>query len=150
MMTFASAHPYASRLIQVGEMEVSPSEYEKAAIFFDPDFQFHGPGNFSTDYDGLSAYFASLRHAFENLQIERAIVFGEDTYLAARTVFSGRFTRTFTMSPVGPIEPNGKLIRWEVMNIFRYNDAGLLAEEWVQSDANGLVHQLHASAATQA
>lgn len=144
MSSFESTHPYAASLIKVGEMEASSTEYEQAAPFFDPAFQFHGPGDFDTDYEGLSAYFASLRNAFEHLEIGRAIVFGEGDYLAARTQFSGRFTKTFTMSPIGPIEPNGRMIRWEVMNIFRYNNAGQLAEEWVQSDASSFLRQLQA------
>jgi hypothetical protein len=58
----------------------------------------------------------------------------DGTFLAARTTFSRDFTGVFTFSPIGPVEPTGQHHEWEVIGIFRYNDGGYLAEEWVQSD----------------
>jgi len=50
------------------------------------------------------------------------------------TRFSGDFTDVFTYSPIGPVEPTGTHIEWEVIGTFRYDDDGRLAEEWVQTD----------------
>jgi hypothetical protein len=54
--------------------------------------------------------------------------------VGSRTIFSGTFDKVFTQSPVGTIQPTGKPVKLEVINVFRYTDAGLLAEEWVQYD----------------
>jgi predicted ester cyclase len=51
----------------------------------------------------------------------------------------------FTLSPVGPLQPNGQHIQWEVMNLFRYNDEGRLAEEWAQYDYRSFLQKLGAA-----
>ena len=50
--------------------------------------------------------------------------------------------REFTRSPVGPIPPNGSRVVFELINIFRYDDRGRLAEEWVQTDNRSRLRQL--------
>lgn len=52
--------------------------------------------------------------------------------------------REFTHSPVGPLPPNGNRVVFELMNIFRYDDQGRLAEEWVQTDNRSRLRQLGA------
>jgi hypothetical protein len=42
----------------------------------------------------------------------------------------------------GPTEPHFQPVEWEVMNIFRFDNEGRLAEEWVQTDAATLQEQL--------
>ncbi len=83
-------------------------------------------------FDELRAYFASLRAAFSNLRIVREQIIADGRFLAARITFSGTFTSVFTSSPIGPVEPTGQHVEWEVINTFRYDD-GRLAEEWVQT-----------------
>ena len=48
----------------------------------------------------------------------------------------------FTYSPIGPVEPTGKHIEWEVIGTFRYDDDGRLAEEWVQTDYRSFLTKL--------
>jgi predicted ester cyclase len=71
---------------------------------------------------------------------EQIVVQG--VHVAARTAFSGVFTGVFTHSPVGPLSPHGAPVAWEVMNMFRYDADGRLAEEWVQTDHSILVAKL--------
>jgi predicted ester cyclase len=52
--------------------------------------------------------------------------------------------REFTRSPVGPLPPNGSRVVFELMNIFRYDEQGRLAEEWVQTDNRSWLRQLGA------
>jgi hypothetical protein len=59
-----------------------------------------------------------------------------------RTTFSGDFTRVFTYSPIGPVEPTGEHLEWEVIGTFRYDDDGRLAEEWVQTDYRSFLTKL--------
>ena len=145
MKEFESRHPYVPRLIEAGELEASQERHAEAAAYFSPNFRFHGAAGVETDLAGLDAYFASLRAAFPDLKIWREAVFGEGPYLAARTRFRGTFTNTFTMSPAGPVEPHGGVVEWEVMNIFRFDEEGRIAEEWVKTDPVTLVRALGAS-----
>jgi predicted ester cyclase len=139
-----SKSPLAEPLIRIGEIAIVKENDEALDAYFTADFKFHGPGGDLT-YEQLKAYFASLRATFTDLQIRRAAIIGEGRYLACRTIFSGTFANVFTVSPVGPLQPNGRHVEWEVMNLFRYNDEGRLAEEWVQYDVRSLLQKLSAS-----
>jgi hypothetical protein len=66
----------------------------------------------------------------------------EGNFLAARTTFSGDFIGLFTYSPIGPVEPTGQHLEWEVIGIFRYDDEGQLAEEWVETDYRSFLTKL--------
>jgi SnoaL-like polyketide cyclase len=61
---------------------------------------------------------------------------------ALRTTFSGDFTAVFTSSPIGPVEPTGQHLEWELIGTFRYHDDGRLAEEWVQTDYRSFLTKL--------
>jgi predicted ester cyclase len=102
---------------------------------------FHGPGGDLT-FDELRAYFTSLRDAFRELRIVREQIIVDSNFLAARTTFSGDFTGSFTYSPIGPVEPTGRHLEWEVIGTFRYHDDGRLAEEWVQTDCRSFLTKL--------
>jgi predicted ester cyclase len=146
MCAFITTHPRAPELIRIGEEAIAKENDALLRQYFAPDYVFHGPGA-DLDYEALRAYFASLRGAFSDLRITRAMIIGEGDYLAARTMFSGVFTGVFTLSPVGRLEPHGQAVEWEVMGIFRYNADGRLAEEWVQTDERGLLQKLGAPSA---
>ena len=138
-----SRNPLAEPLIRIGESAIARENAAALDAYFAPDFKFHGPGGDLT-YHQLKAYFAALRAAFTNLQVRRAAIIGEGSYLAARTIFSGTFANVLAQSPVGPLKPHGQHMEWEVMNLFRYNDEGRLAEEWVQYDLRGFLQKLGA------
>ena len=55
---------------------------------------------------------------------------------------SGEFTGVFTYSPIGPVEPTGQHLEWEVIGTFRYDDHGRLAEEWVQTEYRSFLAKL--------
>jgi len=48
----------------------------------------------------------------------------------------------FTQSPAGALNPTGRHVEWEIMNIFRYDEQGRLAEEWVQTDSRTFLEKL--------
>jgi predicted ester cyclase len=93
-------------------------------------------------FDELSAHFASLRAAFSDLRLVREQIIVQGNFLAARTSFSGDFTSVFAYSPIGPVEPNGQHLEWEVIGLFRNDDDGRLAEEWVQTDYRSFLAKL--------
>jgi predicted ester cyclase len=93
-------------------------------------------------FDQLRAHFASLRDAFSDLPLVREQIIVNGNLLAARTTFSGDFTGVFAYSPIGPVEPTGQHLEWEVIGIFLYDDEGRLAEEWVQTDYRSFLTKL--------
>jgi predicted ester cyclase len=131
-------------LIRAGELEVTGENQAEIDAYFAPDFAFHGPDGAELDYDGLQDYFASLRAAFDDLTISRGIMVAEGDYVACQTRITGTFARAFTQSPVGPLPPHGRRVVFELTNIFRYDEQGRLAEEWIQIDNRSLLRQLDA------
>lgn len=143
----ASRDERVAGLIHVGELELTGEHEAEVDAYFAPDFVFHGPDGAELDYEGLKGFFASLRAAFDDRTISRVIIVAEGDYVACQTTTSGTFVREFTHSPVGPLPPNGNRVVFELTNIFRYDDQGRLAEEWVQTDNRSRLRQLGAEGA---
>jgi predicted ester cyclase len=131
-------------LIRVGELELTGENEAEVDAYFAPNFAFHGPDGGDTDYEGLKSYFAAMRAAFDDLTISRGIMIVEGDYIACQTSIAGTFAREFTHSPVGILPPNGARVVFELINIFRYDEHGRLAEEWVQTDNRSRLRQLGA------
>jgi predicted ester cyclase len=94
--------------------------------------------------DEIKPCFAALRESFTGFTISRAQILADGNVVAARTVMAGRFDKEFAYTPIGTAEPNGLEVRWELINIFRYDDDGRLVEEWVQTDTYNFLRQLGA------
>ncbi len=141
MPSFISDRPLARDLIRIGDEAIAKEDEAKLREYFAEDYVFHGPGR-DLGFDELRAYFASLRSAFSGLTLVREQIIADGNYVAARTRFSGAFNAVFTHSPIGPVEPTGERIEWEVIGTFRYDDDGRLAEEWVQSDYRSFLVKL--------
>ncbi len=141
MPGFISDSPLARELIRIGDEAIATEDDAKLRAYFREDYVFHGPGA-DLGFDELSAYFASLRAAFGGLRLFREQIIVDGNYLAARTMFSGDFTGLFTYSPIGPVEPTGRHLEWELIGTFRYDDEGRLAEEWVQTDYRSFLTKL--------
>ncbi len=141
MPRFISDSPLARDLIRIGNEAIAREDAPALRAYFREDYVFHGPGA-DLGFDQLSAYFASLRVAFSGLRLVREQIIVDANFLAARTTFSGDFTGLFTHSPIGPVEPTGQHLEWELIGTFRYDDEGRLAEEWVQTDYRGLLVKL--------
>ncbi|WP_028926492.1 ester cyclase [Pseudonocardia acaciae] len=134
-----------SRLVRAGELEVSGEDQAEVDTYFDQEkFRFHGPDGFESDYAGLTAYFESIRAAFDDRTITRGIIVAEGNTLACQTWIEGTFVREFTQSPAGPLPPTGTRVTMDLINIFRFDDDGRLVEEWVRTDYRGLLRQLGA------
>jgi hypothetical protein len=111
------------KLIKAGELEVFGGEQSEVDAYFDVEnFKFHGPDSFEADYAGLTNYFKSIRAAFDNRSIRRGIIVSEGNTIACQTWIKGTFAKEFTQSPAGPIKPNGQVVVFDLINIFRFND----------------------------
>jgi predicted ester cyclase len=127
MPGFISDSPLARDLIRIGDEAIATEDDAKLRAYFRDDYVFHGPGG-DLSFAELSAYFASLRAGFSKLRIVREQIIVDGNFLAARTTFSGDFTSVFNYSPLGPIEPTGHHLEWEVIGTFRYDENGRLAD----------------------
>ena len=141
MPGFISDSPLARDLIRIGDEAIARADDVALRSYFTSDYIFHGPGR-DLSFDQLSAYFASLRAAFSDLRLVREQIIVDGNFLAARTTFSGAFTGVFTYPPIGPVEPSGQHLEWEVIGTFRYDHEGRLAEEWVQTDYRSFLTKL--------
>jgi predicted ester cyclase len=145
MATTLSRDELVERLVKAGEAELAGAPPAEIAGYFDTEaFRFHGPDGFESDYDGLTAYFIAIRAAFDDRTIRRGIIVVEGDIAACQTWMEGTFVREFTMSPVGPLPPNGARVTWDLMNIFRFDDRGRLIEEFVRTDYRSFLRQLGA------
>ena len=134
-----------SRLVRAGELEVSGEDQAETDTYFDQEqFRFHGPDGFEADYAGLTAYFASIRAAFDDRKITRGIIVAEGSTLACQTWIEGTFAREFTQSPAGPLPPTGARVVWDLISIFRFDGEGRLIEEFVRTDYRSFLRQLGA------
>ena len=83
-----------SRLVRAGELEVSGEDQAEVDTYFDREnFRFHGPDGFESGYAGLTAYFASIRAAFDDRKITRGIIVAEGSTMACQTWIEGTFAR---------------------------------------------------------
>ena len=140
-----SRQDLVARLIRAGELEISGEDQKEADSYFNTsEFRFHGPDGFEADYAGLVRYFKSIRGAFDDRRIRRGIIIAEGNHMACQTWIEGTFVREFTMSPAGPLPPNGRRIVFDLLNIFRFDDNGRLVEEWVRTDYRSFLRQLGA------
>ena len=134
-----------ARLKKAGEAEVLGADQAEIDSYFDTKrFRFHAPDGFETDFDGLNSYFKSVRAAFDDRSIRRGIIVVQGNTVACQTWIEGTFAREFTQSPAGPLPPNGKRVVFDLINIFRFDDQGRLAEEWVRTDYRSFLRQLGA------
>ena len=132
-----------ARLVKAGELFVLDDDKGEVDSYFDTsNFCFHSPG-VDIDYASLKNYFKSIRAAFDDRSIKRGIIVTEGNYITCQTRIEGKFVREFTQSPEGTLPPNGQRIIFDLINIFRFDDQGRLAEEWVQTDNRSLLSQLH-------
>jgi predicted ester cyclase len=130
-------------LVVIGEEAVAKSNDRLFYDYYTDDYQLHSPaGKFNREE--IRAYFAALRESFTDFTIRRAQVLVDGNFVSARTVMAGRFDKEFAYTPIGTVQPNGRHVQWELINIFRYTDDGRLVEEWVQTDTYDLLRQLGA------
>ena len=149
MPGFISDSPLARGLVRIGNEAIAREDDAQLRDYYADDYVFHGPGGDLT-FDELRGYFASLRAAFSGLRLVREQIIADGRFLAARNTFAGDFTSVFTSSPIGPIGPTGEHVEWEVINTFRYDEDGRLAEEWVQTDYRSFLAKLGVTAAESA
>lgn len=130
----------ARGLIRIGEQAIVREDDAAVDAYFAPDFALHAPGG-DLDLPALKRFWAAERAAFDDFTIARGQIVVEGDFVAAQTTFAGVFAREFSQSPVGPLPPTGRPFTQRLLNLFRYDEHGKLAEEWVMYDVRDLLRQ---------
>ncbi len=130
----------ARGLVRIGEDGIARANDAALDAYFAPGFVFHGPEGDMT-FAQLKASFAALRASFSDFRVTREAIVVQGDLAAARTTMAGTFTGPFR-SPYGVLRPTGGPMRRELINVFRYDARGRLAEEWVRNDVAGFYRQL--------
>lgn len=139
--TLISSSPLAAGLIRVGKEGIDAGNSTVLDAYFADGFVLHRPGG-DMNLEQLKAYWTALRRALTGFTITREQIIVEGRMASARSTFSGTFDKEFSPAGAAPIKPTGKPVRFEVISIFQYNEAGRLAEEWVQNDQVSFLKQL--------
>jgi predicted ester cyclase len=96
------------------------------------------------DRAGLIGFIQALHASLSNFEMEREIVMVEGDMGATRLVIRGVFDGEPFATPLGLLAPNGAAVEVVVHTIHRFNEAGLMAEEWAMFDVFGFLSQLGA------
>lgn len=131
----------ARSLVRIGREAIAKPDDAALDRYFSADYVLHGPGG-DVGLEGLKAFFAMMRSAFRDFACERVMLVEQGDIIAARTIMTGIFSGALHGTFAGSIEPNGRPMRRELLNLFRYDGEGRLAEEWVQYDDLSFLEQL--------
>ncbi len=128
-------------LVTVGRTAIAQEDPAVLRDYFSTDFQFHGPGA-ELDFEGLSSFFGQMRAAFSGYYCERYDIVAAGSLIGCRTEMGGIFNAPFEPTPFGTVQPHSERVTLTLINMFRYDAEGKLAEEWVQYDNMEWMHQL--------
>ena len=128
-------------LVQVGRDAIAQENPAVLREYFSETFTFHGPG-VELDFRGLEIFFAQMRAAFSGFYCERYEIVSSGSLVGCRTEMGGTFDGPFEPSPFGTIQPHGGKFTLTLINMFRYDDEGMLAEESVQYDNVAFMREL--------
>ncbi|MET0702062.1 MAG: ester cyclase, partial [Mycobacterium sp.] len=87
-------------------------------------------------------FFGQMRTAFSGYYCERYEIVSSGSLIGCRTEMGGTFDSPFDPTPFGTVQPHGGRVTLTLINMFRYDDDGKLAEEWVQYDNVDWLRQL--------
>lgn len=128
-------------LISIGRSAIAHENPAALRAYFSQDFAFHSPDG-GLDFDGLEAFFSQMRAAFDDYYCERYEIVSSGAFIGCRTEMGGIFNGPFDPTPFGTVQPHGGRVTLTLINMFRYDEEGLLAEEWVQYDNLEWMRQL--------
>jgi predicted ester cyclase len=140
-MTALDPKTLADELVRIGREAIAQENDAALNSYFAEGFVFHGPEG-DARLEDLKQVWREMRTAWTGFSVERDAILVQGNAVAARTRMEGIFEREYAHTPVGPVQPTGRPVKLELINFFRYDDDGRLAEEWAQFDNLGLLRQL--------
>ncbi|HYO88937.1 MAG TPA: ester cyclase family protein [Candidatus Limnocylindrales bacterium] len=139
---------HAEALTRIGDEALEQGNDAVLDEFLADGYVVHSPFG-DMDQEGVRSLFAAMRAAFSGFQVERQNMVLQDDFAAMRTILSGTFDNDF-VSGMGVFPPNGQPVLVELINIFQFDEAGLITEEWVEFDNMSFLTQIGAMPAPAA
>lgn len=113
---------------------------EVVSEIFAPDYVGYIPDNpiidSTLDATKISELIQLMDSAFPNLQIESELLIQEGNLVAQRAVIHGDFLSEFYDVP-----PTENPVEFRVNVFYRFNDAGLIVEQWIELDTLDVLQQ---------
>jgi len=134
-------------LVSIGRIAIAQENPSALRDYFSQNFAFHSPDG-DLDFDGLEIFFGQMRAAFSGYYCERYEIVSSGLLIGCRTEMGGTFNAPFDPTPFGTVQPHGGRVTLTLINMFRYDEEGRLAEEWVQYDNLEWMRQLGVELAT--
>lgn len=127
-------------IIQLQDEAITPGDFDLLAELTASDYVQHNPmGDFNREQ--AVALLEGLHSAFSDFTIIRRQLVAEGDLVATHITISGVFDHELA-SANGAIPPTGKPIKLDIINMFRFDQDGKIAEEWAQFDNLGFLTQL--------
>ncbi len=108
-----------------------------------PDVAFHSPPGTPPGWESMKQVIASFRTAFPDVRLTVEDQIAEKDRTVTRLRITGTHRGPFS-SRLKTINPTGKKISIQVIDIFRHDANGKLAECWSGFDVFGMMQQLGA------
>lgn len=108
-----------------------------------PDVVFHSPPGTLPGWEGMKQIVASFRAAFPDVRLIIEDQIAERDRTVTRLTITGTHRGPFR-SHTNTLMPTGKTIHVQVIDIFRHDTNGKLAECWSGFDVFGMLQQLGA------
>lgn len=126
---------------RVREEALSTGRLEQLDGLYTEDYRYHGGDTFGelAGRDAFALVAAGFRQVIEGLSERVVDQVAEGDRVVTRLAGSGR-----AVGEVLGVPGDGRDITWTAMVLSRFDASGLVAEEWVEADALGIVHQLRA------
>jgi predicted ester cyclase len=135
-------------MLDAAEEALATGDYTVMDDVLAENYVVHSPLG-DMDRAALLAFFDSLRGALTDFSVERVEVLVDGNRAASRLTISGVFENEF-YGPTGPLQPTGQPIVRSATNVFHFNEAGMIEEEWTMYDVMGFLIQMGAMPAPAA
>lgn len=119
--------PYKDLVRVVVDQAYTFGNFTAMDTVFASDYIRH-PGE--TDRDAFKTSVVALRAAVPDLTATLDLLLQESSYVVARFHMQGTFTQTFVTPNALPVAPNNQPVQFVVNSIYRFDENGLIVEEW--------------------
>jgi hypothetical protein len=140
----ADCQPHRATIRRISNEGLTPGNVALLDELLAADYIVHSPFG-DLNREGVKSFFGTLHGALTNFRVIGDQILVEGDFAATRSTTTGLFEHAFPL-PTGTILPNGKPIEWQIISIFRFNEDGLIVEEWAQADTANFLSQLGAPA----
>lgn len=125
----AQAEPTAHKetVTRILDNAYNAGDVEPLDAGYAPDYVRH-PGE--NDRLQVMGSILALRAAMPDLQLVTELVIAEAEWVAVRIRLTGTFQNELIFPNALPVPPNNQQIELVTNSVFRFNEAGLIAEEW--------------------